>query len=56
MIIDIKDGIEAVNAKIGKQRVQYYDEAKLGYIMFLMPKIEISRWIEFFQDKVEKIL
>ena len=42
--------------KIGKQRVQYYDVAKLGYIMFLTPKIKLSRQTEFFQDKVEKIL
>ena len=43
MIIDMKDGIEAFNAKIGKQRVQHYDIAKLGYIMFLTPKIELSQ-------------
>jgi hypothetical protein len=43
MIIDMKDGMEAFNTKIGKQRVQYYDVAKLGYIMFLTPKIELSR-------------
>ena len=43
VIIDMKDGMEAFNVKIGKQRVQYYDVAKLGCIMFLMPKIEISQ-------------
>ena len=43
MIIDMKDGMEAFNTKIGKQRVQHHDVVKLGYIMFLMPKIELSR-------------
>ena len=56
MIIDMKDGMEAFNPKIGKQRVQHHDVVKLGYIMFLTPKIELSRWTEFFQDKVKKIL
>ena len=42
MIIDMKDGMKAFNAKIGKQRVQYYNIAKLSYIMFLTPKIELS--------------
>ena len=52
----MKDRMEAFNTKIGKQRVQHHDVTKLGYIMFLTPKIELSRQIEFFQDKVEKIL
>ena len=56
MIIDMKDGMEAFNTKIGKQRVQHHDVVKLGYIMFLTPKIELSRWTEFLQDKVQKIL
>ena len=43
MIIDMKDGMEAFNIKIDKQRVQHYDVAKLGYIIFLIPKIELSR-------------
>ena len=56
MIIDMKDGMEAFNTKIGKQRVQHHDVVKLGYIMFLTPKIELPRWTEFLQDKVQKIL
>ena len=42
IVIDMKDGIETFNAKIGKQRVQHYDVAKLGYIMFLTLKIKLS--------------
>ena len=51
MILDVKDGLEACNARIGKQRVQYHDVEKLGYIMCLTMKVDVARWIEFFQEK-----
>ena len=36
--------------------MQHHDAAKLGYAMCLTTKIEISRWTEFFEERVEKIL
>ena len=42
MIIDLKDSLQSYNTKIGKQCIQYHDIAKLGYILYLTPKIDIS--------------
>ena len=56
MILDMKDNIQAVNPKIGKQRVQYYDATKLGYVMCLTTIIELSYWKGFFQRQIEEIL
>ena len=56
MITDMKDGLEARNPRIGKQRIQHYDVAKLGYIMCLLTKIEIKRWEEFLKEQVAAIL
>jgi hypothetical protein len=56
MITDMKDGLEAYNPRIGKQRIQHYDVAKLGYIMCLLTKIETKRWAEFLKEQVEAIL
>ena len=56
MILDMKDGMAACNPRIGKQRIQHYNIAKLGYIMCLLTKIEITRWTEFLQQQVEEIL
>ena len=36
--------------------MQHHDAAKLGYVMCLTTKIEISRWAEFFEERAEKIL
>ena len=47
IILDMKDGVEAHNPRIGKKRIQHYNVAKLGYIMCSLIKIEITRWIEF---------
>lgn len=56
MTIGMKDGMEACNPKIGKRRIQHCHAVKLGYIMRLTTKAEISRWKEFFQNQVEEIL
>lgn len=56
IIIDMKDSIKAFNPKIGKHRIQHCDAVKLGYIMCLATKAEISLWAEFFQKQVEEIL
>ena len=56
MIMDMKDGLEACNPKIGKQRIQHHDVAKLVYIMCLLTKIETKRWTEFLKEQVEAIL
>ena len=52
----MKDNTQVVNLKIGKQRVQYHDIMKLGYMMCLTTKIKLSYQIEFFQEHVEEIL
>ena len=49
IILDVKEGMQSYNAKIGKQRVQHHDVAKLGYIMFLTTKSDITRWTDFFR-------
>ena len=56
MILDMKDGLAACNPRIGKQRIQHFNVAKLGYIMCLITKIETTRWAEFLQEQVEEIL
>ena len=56
IILDMKDGMAACNPKIGKQRIQHHSVAKLGCIMCLIAKIEITRWTEFLQKEVEEIL
>ena len=56
MILDMKDSLAAYNPKIGKQRIQHYNVAKLGYIMCLLTKIETTKWAEFLKEKVEEIL
>ena len=52
----MKDGIEACNPRISKQSIQHHNVAKLGHIMCLLTKIEITRWIEFVQEWAESIL
>ena len=56
IILDLKEGMNSSNPKIGKQRVQHHDVAKLGYLMCLTTKVEISRWTEFFEKRVEEML
>ena len=41
---------------MGKQCIQHYNVAKLGYILYLTPKIDISRWIELLRQKIEECL
>ena len=43
IILDMKDNMEVFNPKIGKERIQHHDVAKLGCLMCLTAKIEISR-------------
>ena len=56
MILDMKDNMEVFNSKIGKQRIQHHDVAKLGCLMCLTTKIEISCWTEFFKEQLKKIM
>ena len=42
MILDMKDNIQVVNPKKGKQRVQHHNVTKLGYLMCLTTKVELS--------------
>ena len=56
IVIDMKDGMSSCNAKISKQRVQYYDAVKLGCIMCITTKIETRRQTEFFVEKIEEKL
>ena len=56
IILDVKEGMQSCNVKIGKQRVQHHDIAKLGCIMFLTTKADVTRWTEFFLEKIEKAL
>ena len=56
IILDMKDGMTSYNPKIGKQRIQHYNVTKLGYIMCLVTKIELTRWTEFLLERVEAIV
>ena len=56
IILDLKEGMSSNNPKIGKQRVQHHDAVKLGYVMCLTTKIELSRWTEFFEASAKHIL
>ena len=56
VILDVKDGMQSCDAKISKQRVQNHDAVKLGCIMCLATKADITRWTEFFMEKIEKAL
>ena len=56
IILDLKEGVNSSNPRIGKQRVQHHDVAKLGYVMCLTTKVEIPRWTEFFEKRVEETL
>ena len=40
MIMDTKDSLQNFNTKIGKQRAQHHDAAKLGYAMCFVTDIE----------------
>ena len=40
--IDTKDSLQSYNTKMGKQRMQHYAVAKIGHILYLTPKIEVS--------------
>ena len=42
VILNVKDNMKVLNLKIGKQRINHYDAAKLGYLTCLTTKIEIS--------------
>ena len=42
MMLDMKDSVIACDPKIGKQRIQHYNVAKLGYVMCLLTKIETA--------------
>ena len=56
IILDLKEGINSYNPRIGRQRVQHHDVVKLGYMMCLTTKIELSRWTEFFEKRVGEIM
>ena len=43
IILDLKDGTNSCNPRTGKQRVQHHNVAKLGHMMCLATKAEISR-------------
>ena len=42
IMLDINEGIDQNNLKIGKQEVQHPDVVKLGYILYLTPKIDVQ--------------
>ena len=42
IILDMKDRIETCNHRISKQRIQHHNVAKLGCIMCLLTKIEMT--------------
>ena len=42
MMLDMKDSVIACDPKIGMQRIQHYNVAKLGYVMCLLTKIETA--------------
>ena len=48
--------MQAVDPRIGKQRVLHHNITKLGYLMCLTTKVELSCQIEFFQKKIKEIL
>ena len=56
MIIDMKDSMQSFNTKMGKQRVQHHDVVKLGCIVLLTTKLEIPRWTEFFQKRINELV
>ena len=56
MIIDMKENMRSFNTKMVKQIVQHHDVAKLGCIMFLTTKLEIPRWTEFFQKRINDLV
>lgn len=56
IILDLKEGINSYNPRIGRQRVQHHDVVKLGHMMCLTTKIELSRWTEFFEKRVAEIM
>ena len=56
MIIDMKENMHSFNTKMGKQRFQHHDVVKLGHIMLLTTKLEIPRWTEFFQKRINELV
>ena len=47
IMLDIKECMEQYNLKIGQQRVQHPEVIKLGYILYLTPKIDLQAWTDF---------
>ena len=43
IILDMKGSVEACNPKISKQMIQHHNVAKLGHVMCLLTKIEMTR-------------
>ena len=43
MLDNLRSSINRNNCKIGKQKVQNYDAAKLGHLMQLATKVKISK-------------
>ena len=53
---DIKERMEQYNLKIGQQRVQHPTVIKLGYILYLTPKIDVQEWIDFLKKELCKLM
>ena len=47
IVEDLKIGLERCNGKIGKQRIQRHEVVKIGHIMQLLTKVDISEWQEY---------
>ena len=56
IMLDIKECMEQYNLKIGQQRVQHPEVIKLGYILYLTPKIDLQAWTDFLKQELRKIM
>ena len=56
IMLEIKECMEQYNLKIGKQRVQHPEVIKLGYILYLTPKIDLQAWTDFLKQELRKIM
>ena len=53
---DVKYSLDRYKIRIGVQCIQYSEVVKIGYILFLIPKVDITEWIEFLLKPLKKML
>ena len=55
-ISNAKYSLERYKIRIGVQHMQHPKVVKIGYILFLTPKVDITEWIEILMKPIKEML